>query len=165
MFLTTPLQNHHKKKDFSCGKPLLDNYLHTQAKQDIKRKLAVCFVMADINDIVQGYYTLSNSAIERDLLSNEIKNKMPPAYYNLPVTLLGRLAVNSSQKGKGYGKILLANALKRSYNVSITSIGSMPVIVDPIDNEAIAFYQKFGFVLLPHSGKMLLPMETISKLF
>ena len=41
----------------------------------------------------------------------------------------------------------------------------MAVIVDPIDQEAIDFFSKFGFILLPVSGRMFLPMATIAQLF
>ena len=41
----------------------------------------------------------------------------------------------------------------------------MAVIVDPIDQEAIRFYKKYGFILLPDSGKMFLLMKTIAELF
>ena len=164
-YQTVPLQNHHKKKDFYCGKALLDNYLQTQAKQDIKRKLSACFVIEDEANNVKGYYTLSNTAIPGDILPVVIKDKMPPSYLDLPATLLGRLAVAFIYKGKGHGEILLLDALKRSYDVSVTSIGSMAVIVNPIDEDAIGFYQKYGFVILADSNKMFLPMETIAILF
>jgi len=54
--------------------------------------------------------------------------------------------------------------LKRSYEISKT-IGSFAVIVDPIDQDAENFYEKYGFIKLPDSGKMFLPMKTISQLF
>lgn len=41
----------------------------------------------------------------------------------------------------------------------------MVVVVLPLDNEAEAFYQKYGFIRLPDSGKMLLPMKTVAQLF
>jgi GNAT superfamily N-acetyltransferase len=164
-YLTVPLQSSHKKKAFNCGKPLLDKYLHTQAKQDVKRKLSACFILADEEGNVKGYYTLSSAAIQKDLLPERIKDKMPPSYADLPATLLGRLAIDSSFKGQGLGEMLLIDALKRSYDASVNSVGSMAVIVDPLDGDAIRFYQKYGFILLPDSGKMFLPMETISQLF
>lgn len=164
-YSTVPLHASHNKKDFNCGKELLDNYLHTQAKQDVKRKLSACFILADKENNIKGYYTLSSAVIQRDLLPDDIKNKMPPSYHDLPATLLGRLAIDRSCKGQGLGENLLLDALKRSYDTSASSIGSMAVIVDPIDTDAIRFYQKYGFILLPDSGKMFLPMETISKLF
>ena len=44
-------------------------------------------------------------------------------------------------------------------------IGSVAVIVDPIDLEVEAYYSKFGFVALSGSNKMFLPMKTIGTLF
>ncbi len=164
-FITVPLSGTHSKADFDCGKELLNRYLHQQARQDVDRRLAVCFVTAGADQVVTGYYTLSNAAIRRDLLPDEIIKKLPSSYTDLPVTLMGRLAVDKSKFGKGMGGQLLIDALKRAYIVSTSSIGSMAVVVDPIDEEAIAFYQKFGFIMLPDSGKMFLPMKTIAKLF
>jgi len=57
------------------------------------------------------------------------------------------------------------DALDRSYYISVNSIASMEVIVDPIDQEADIFYKKYIFVLLPDSRKMFLPMKTISEMF
>jgi len=85
-------------------------------------------------------------------------------YKSLPVTLLGRLAVNEKSKGRGLGKLLLIDALKRSFEASKV-IGSMAVIVDPKDENAVKFYDKFGFILLPDSKKMFLSMKTIEQLF
>jgi predicted GNAT family N-acyltransferase len=140
------------KKDFNCGKEMLDNYLHTQASQDVKRKLCVVFTMFE-NTTIKGYYTLSNASIPSRLMPETIS-----------VTLLGRLAIDSKFKGHGLGGILLLDALKRSYEIANQSLGSIGVVVDPLDHEAIAFYQKFGFILLPDSGKMFLPMSDIAQL-
>ena len=45
------------------------------------------------------------------------------------------------------------------------SIGSFAVIVDPLDNDAESFYIKYGFIKLPDSGRIFLPMLTIKSLF
>lgn len=164
-YLTQPLNSFHKKKDFACGKKPLDDYLQTQAKQDVKRKLSVCFVLAEEDNIVKGYYTLSSASINKELLPEVIIKKLPPAYYNLPATLLGRLAIANTFKGQKLGELLLIEALKRSYEISLNSIGSIAVIVDPIDEDAIRFYKRYGFILLANSGKMFITMETISELF
>jgi GNAT superfamily N-acetyltransferase len=162
-YVTVPLNAFHKKSVFNCGKALLDNYLHVQAKQDVKRKLAACFVLTDEHNKVKGYFTLSSASISKGSLPEEMTKKLP-AYEDLPVTLLGRLAVDSNYKGQGLGEFLLMDALRKCYDTS-SSIGSMAVIVDPIDDSAVNFYRKFGFILLPDSGKMLLPMTIISTLF
>jgi len=162
-YLTSPLESKHRKSEFSCGNIHLDNYIQKQAKQDIKRKLSACFVMSDENNNIKGFYTLSNAGIPRAVIPEEISKKLPRAYESLPVTLLGRLAINEKNKGQGLGKLLLIDALKRSYKVSKV-IGSMAVIVDPIDENAVKFYHRFGFILLPDSQKMFLPMKTIEQL-
>ena len=164
-YLTIPLNSSYKKNSFSCGKVSLDNYLHKRAGQDIKRKLSACFILPDTNKSIQGFYTLSNDRILHNSLPEEIKKKLPQSYTNLPVTLLGRLAVDIKFKGKGMGRLLLLDALKRSYDVSRESIASMAVVVDPLDEEAFSFYAKYGFLALPDSGRMFLPMKTISELF
>jgi len=163
-FLTVPLSGTHKKESFSCGKPLLDDYLHRQAKQDIKRRLSACFVLAENEEIIRGYYTLSAASIERRLLPENVIRKLPPSYSDLPVILLGRLAISSAHQGAGLGELLLLDALKRSCHTS-KEVGSMAVIVDPMDATAQSFYERYGFVLLPDSGKMFLPMATIAQLF
>jgi len=164
-YLTIPLNSTHKKEIFSCGNQLLDNYLKRQANQDKKRKLAACFILAGEDEHVKGYYTLSSSSIHRRILPDAIIKKLPPSYNDLPTTLLGRLAVDNSYKGQGLGELLLIDALKRSYHTSVDSVGSMAVIVDPIDGRATSFYSKYDFILLPDSGRMFLPMATIAELF
>ncbi|UPT65346.1 MAG: GNAT family N-acetyltransferase [Sphingobacteriales bacterium JAD_PAG50586_3] len=162
-YLAEPLTASFNKSIFNCGKPMLDNYIHTQATQDIKRQISACFVIAAGNKI-KGYYTLSNSNIPQEDLPENVKKKMPKAYANLPTTLLGRLAVDLDYKGRGVGKMLLIDALKRSFDASKT-IASMAVVVDPLDKEAENFYTKYGFILLPDSGKMFIAMKTIEQLF
>lgn len=157
-----PLNPSLNKKDFSCGKRMLDNYLHLQASQDVKRKLCVVFAMFEAKTI-KGYYTLSNASVPAEMMPESLRKKMPKSYEALPVTLLGRLAIDAKFKGQGLGGIFLVDALKRSYDSS-RILGSIGVIVDPLDSEAVAFYEKFGFILLPGSGKMFLPMADIAKL-
>lgn len=153
------------RKDFSCGKTLLDTYLKTQAGQDVKRKLAACFVSVDLKtELIQGYYTLSNNSIPLELIPDSLKKHLPESYRAIPTALLGRLAVDHRFKGQGIGKMLLIDALRRSFEIS-KSIGSFAVVVDPLDEEGEGFYTKYGFILLPDSRKMFLPINTIGRLF
>ncbi len=161
----TLLEKAHDKTVFDCGKEILNNYLQKQANQDVKRKLAVCFALIDNNNVVKGYYTLSNSSILQSEIPTNISKKLPNAYTNIPVTLLGRLAIDKTIIKKGQGEFLLIDALKQSYVVSKNAIGSLAVIVDPIDETAVLFYKKYGFIMLPDSGKMFLSMNTIAQLF
>ena len=123
--LTVNLNSKHKKTEFTCGVGMLDDYLHKQANQDVKRKLSACFVMLDEeNNQLRGYYTLSNSSISQDLIPTKYQKKLPKSYSSIPTTLLGRLAIDSRCKGQGLGKIMLMDALHRCYEIS-KSIGSL----------------------------------------
>ena len=163
--ITETLNKTHQKNSFSCGEELLDNYLKRQAGQDIKRKLSVCFILNDNeSDEIQGYYTLSNNSISLDLIPNSFKKHLPKSYTSIPTTLLGRLAVDNKYKNQGLGKLLLVDALKRSFEVSKIS-GSFAVVTVPLNENAEKFYSKYGFIKLPDSGKMFLPMKTVKLLF
>ena len=111
-----------------------------------------------------GYYTLSNNGIPLDVLPPERRKKLPSSYTYIPVTLLGRLAVDKRFQGRGSGIWLLMDALKRSYEVS-QHIASYAVVVDPLDLAAVHFYAKYGFIELPGSGRMFLPMKTLAAVF
>lgn len=163
-YMSILLNSAHKKSEFDCGNDFLNSYLHRQANQDMQRHLSVCFVIVDNNNIIKGYYTLSNASIDRDIIPDNVKNKLPKSYGNLPVTLLGRLARDKKYNGERLGEILLIDALKRSFDTSST-IGSLAVVVDPIDHNAKKFYLKYGFILLPDSHKLFLAMKTIGQLF
>lgn len=159
------LDKKHNRNHFDCGKELLNTYLKTQARQDMKRKLSVCFVLVESSTVeVQGYYTLSNNSVPLTSFSESIQKKLPKSYKSIPVTLLGRLAIDQKYQGHGIGKILLIDALKRSYEVS-KEIGSFAVVVDPIDEEAEKFYKKYDFIKLPNSGKMFIAIQTLKELF
>lgn len=163
--ISEPLNSAHKKSDFSCGKEMLDTYIHKQANQDFKRKLSTCFVIVETQtNLIKGYYTLSNNSIPLKLVPEEIRKKLPGSYESIPTILLGRLAIDNKFQGQGVGRLILIDALKRCFEISRT-IGSFAVVVDPLDQDAESFYDKYGFIKLPNSGKMFLPMKTISQLF
>lgn len=159
------LAKKHNRNEFDCGKELLNNYLKNQAGQDVKRKLSACFVLVDKEtNSIQGYYTLSNYSIPLSNFSEHIRKKLPQSYQSIPTTLLGRLAIDKTYQGKGIGKILLIDALKRSYGIS-SEIGSFGIVVDPIDDEARNFYGKYDFIELPDSKKMFIATKTLQELF
>jgi len=152
----------HERQNFACGHAVLDRYFHQQVSQDVKKKACTCFTLADEKNTVKGYYTLSSASIPRASLPAPLQKKLP-LYPDLPVTLLGRLAVDGSCKGQGFGEVLLIDALQKSYAATAT-VASLAVVVDPIDDKAVKFYAKYGFLLIPDTGKMFLPMKTIADL-
>ena len=160
-----PLDRGHERRSFNCGAPALDRYLQQQARQDAQRHIAAPFVLVDsVTTRVLGYYTLSASALGLDALPPEVVQKLP-RYPQLPVTLLGRLAVDRSVKGQGLGEFLLLDALHRSLQTAAT-IASMAVVVDAKDDAAARFYAHMNFLALQaQPTRLFLPMQSIAALF
>lgn len=157
------LDKTHNRNAFECEEQQLTDYIKKQVSQDIKKRLAVCFVAIDNDNNVIGYYTLSSESLGREQIPDKYLKKVPQNY-NAPVILLGRLARNITAKGTGLGEHLLLDALFRAFTLSEESIGAMAVIVDPMNQFAIKFYEKYGFEQLPDSEKMFLPMSTIKQI-
>jgi hypothetical protein len=61
------------------------------------------------------------------------------------------------------GSLLLADAIRRAY-ANAYVIGSSMLVVDAIDEHVAAFYQGHGFVRLPDSSRLILPMLAIGKM-
>lgn len=159
------LNKTHNKESFLCGIDALDNYLLTKANQDNKKNVAVTYALTlHHSHQVLGYYTLSSLGIMPGELPIEIIKKLP-RYPILPAILLGRLAVDKTHQGNKIGKLLLIDALKRSFMIS-EQIGAIAVIVNAKNKTASDFYQYFGFIQFPENNlKLFLPMDTIKTLF
>ncbi len=164
-YRVAPLGKGHDRSSFCCGSAPLDRYLQQQARQDADKRIAAPFVLVEPPaDKILGYYTLSASIITADGLRAELAKKLP-RYPQLPVTLLERLAVDQTGKGKGLGELLLMDALRRSLQAA-AEIAAMAVIVDAKDNAAAAFYEHYGFIpLQQHLARLFLPMRTVADLF
>jgi ribosomal protein S18 acetylase RimI-like enzyme len=112
---------------------------------------------------IAGFYTLSQYAVELDVIPEEIARKLPK-YHHIPATLLGRLAVSQNFRGQRLGERLLMDALGRAFHGG-RQLASAAVVVDAKDDAAVAFYKKYGFLELPKVEKRLfLPMDTIEDL-
>jgi len=64
------------------------------------------------------------------------------------MVLLARLAVDRSEQGKGLGALLLAEALRKAVAAGEAAAARF-VVVDAIDDDAVRFYERFGFVAAP----------------
>ena len=154
----------HDRTSFSCGIPELDDYLRHQASQDAKRKVAAPFVMVDEARRILGYYTLSAYGVRVAELPPDVARKLPK-YPLIPATLLGRLAVSREHHGQKLGKLLLMDALHRSWKNS-AQVASVGVVAEAIDESARKFYLHHEFAPLPeHPRKLFIAMRTIQKVF
>ncbi|HSW93511.1 MAG TPA: GNAT family N-acetyltransferase [Gammaproteobacteria bacterium] len=163
-YVISSLEKKHDKNKFKCGIDSLDQYLKTQAGQDIKKNVAVTYVLTTPHSTeILGYYTLSSLGIFPGELPDNLIKKLP-RYPVLPGILIGRLAVDQNSQKKSIGSYLLIDAMKRSISVS-NQIGVVAIVVDAKNDKAIGFYTHFGFTKLPeNSRRLFLSLDTVKKL-
>ena len=162
-FRVEPLSGGHDRAKFSSGSDALDRYFREQASQDVKRRVAACFVAVSVETAhVAGFYTLTAAGIALSDLSPEIVRKLP-RYPVVPAALLGRLAIARDYQGKGLGGVLLANAILRAARAEM---GVFAMLVDAKDDAAQRFYEHYGFTLLPGADRRLcLPISIALRQF
>lgn len=160
--LVEALGPQHDRKSFVSGVGPRGRYFRSQAGQDARKNIAAPFVLVLSDGTIGGYYTLSATSVKLTEFPGDITRKLPQ-YPLVPATLLGRLAVDRRQQGKGYGRFLLADALCRAAR---SEIASFAVIVDAKDENARRFYQRESFLSLPDQPlKLFRPMADIRRLF
>jgi len=159
------LNGQHDLSAFQNGKhPSLDDWLRDRALASeglSARTYVVC--EADAPSRVIGYYAISTAMEQRVALPNaKLRRGMPE---QVPLLLLGRLAVDRAFQGMGLGTELLSDALRRCLAASEIA-GARGVVAHAIDVNAAGFYQRHGFLLSPLGERvMLLPIETVRALF
>lgn len=142
-----PLGAGHNRLAFHCGNESLDRYIREQAGQDTRRDTARVFVavMPDQPRHILGFFTLSAATVIAAELPPAMEKRLPR--HPIPAALIGRLAVDQSALGQGLGGILLADAVKKT-KVAAATVAMAVIVVDPIDENARAFYSAFGFASL-----------------
>jgi GNAT superfamily N-acetyltransferase len=158
------LGKHHDREKFTCGEASLDAYLKTQASQDMRRKANAVFVLVPekIPNQIVGYFTLCAWGLAPGAIPDDARKHIP-RYPLVSATLIGRLVIHKGAQGMGLGSLLLAKALHKAYE-NTAVVGSSMAVVDAIDESAVRFYQAHGFIKLPESMRLILPMRTIASL-
>ncbi len=153
------LSDAHDRNGFACGVKSLDRYLKTQAGRDVRRKANAVFVLSSEAEPERalGYYTLCAMATSQGKVP-EAARKHVPRYPLVSCTLIGRLAIAKDRQGQRLGSILLADALLRAFE-SASTVSSSMVVVDALDETAAGFYAAHGFVRLPDSLHLMMPMR------
>ena len=160
-FVIEPLSDAHDRGAFDSGVVALDRYFASQATQDIRRRIAACFVAVERNSTtVTGYYSIATSSLPLTDIAAATAKKLP-RYPLVPAVRIGRLAVASSQRGKGIGSGLLIDGIARSLRAELMAFA---VVVDAKDDSASAFYKHHGFIAFASAPMSLyLPLAEAAK--
>lgn len=158
-----PLGPDHDVDRFECGRKQLDRWLRAYAGQGQRRDTARTFVVCRRGETgVVGYYTLVASQVEQSKATSEVQGGTS-RHFPIPVCLIARLAVDRSEQNVGLGRSLLLDALQRTERAS-RSVAMRAVLVHALDDEAAAFYMRFGF--RPASAEpmtLMVPLEAVRK--
>jgi GNAT superfamily N-acetyltransferase len=146
------LGKQHDLSSFDCGKPSLNDWLKRFALTNQQNDSASTYVAQHTGKVV-GYYSLSAGSVRKEESPARVAKGL--ANHPIGVILLARLAVDRTQQGTGLGKALLADALSRALE-ACDAIAARAVLVHAIDEQAVAFYRKFGFESSPLDPKQLM---------
>lgn len=157
-----PISKEHNTASFDCGVEPLNEYLKNFALQNHQNRSSRTY-LALRDQRVAGYYTLANGSVSRDDVPPRVAQGL--GKYPIPITLLARLAVDTSEKGKGLGRSLLKDAVLRAFQAS-ELVGSRAIVTHAKDAAAKSFYEKYQFAPSPlNEFHLYLLMKDIKAIF
>jgi GNAT superfamily N-acetyltransferase len=156
-----PLTTDHDLSGFDCGEPALNHWLRHRALKNESR-FSRTYVACDGNRVA-AYVSVSAGAVERAAAPGKLRRNAPDA---IPVSVIGRLAVDRNYAGRGLGADMLSDALRR-IAIAAQSIGLGAVLVRAKTERAKGFYLRCAeFMEYPADSNILfLPVETILAAF
>ena len=136
----------HDTASFDCGEAVLDDWLKNRAWHNLQVAASRTYVICPVgtNRIV-GYFALSMGQILAQEALGSMRRNMPK---HIPAVTLGRLAIDRAWQGKGLGRALLADVVRRSLRAG-DEVSARLIIVHAISPAAEAFYRHHGFTRLP----------------
>jgi predicted GNAT family N-acyltransferase len=157
------LSKTHNRNIFDCGDTELNYYLQKIARQHITKGISKTFVLVNVETPTEiiAYMTLAVCEIHTDKIPHNWKKKYPN---KIPAAKLARLAVSENQQRKGYGELLVIDAIQKTLNVS-NSLGIAGLFVDAKHEQAKKYYNQFSFISLPEQlDNLFLPLQTLTKI-
>jgi GNAT superfamily N-acetyltransferase len=149
------LNDSHDLSAFNCGLPPLDDWLKRRARNNVVSGASHTYTACNGQAVI-GYYALAAGAVDVTATPGRFRRNMPDP---IPIIVLGRLAVDRSQTGKGLGRALFRDAGLRALQAA-DIIGVRGLLVDAISDDAKAFYMALGMVVSPLSPMTLMTTLT-----
>ena len=156
------LAREHDRATFDCGDGDLNIYLQRYARQNHESGGAKCFVAVAVKapTRVLGFYTLSPASVEYARTPAIVKKGL--ARYDMPVFRLGRLAVDRSVQGRGFGAALLLCAGERCIRVA-SEVGGVALLIDAKNERVAQWYASRGALpLFDAPLSLTLPLSTVA---
>jgi GNAT superfamily N-acetyltransferase len=131
----------HDRDQFDCGEPVLDEWLRRYAGQNRRRDTAATWVIADAQNVVVAYASISMTGIDRSAAPEIVAKGAPDP---VPALLLGRLAVDRRYAGLGIGTTLAAHVLATAVELNERA-ACRAVVVTALNSNARSWWQRLGF--------------------
>jgi len=135
----------HVLHQFGSGHAELDNWLGRHALAAQQTDSARTFILVEGAKVL-GYLSLTMGSVWRADAPGKLVRGLPS--YPVGTVLLARLAVVRTCQGRGFGSLLLAEALRKAVAAGEAAAARL-VVVDAIDEDAARFYTRHGFEPAP----------------
>ena len=134
-----PLADQHEVEAFASVAPTLDAWIRRKAWANQASGASRTYVLCRGVKVV-GFYALAAGSVSHDFSPRKLRQNMPDP---VPVIVLGRLAVDSSEQGNGLGRALLRDAVLR-VAAAAREVGVAAMLVHALNDRAKAFYVAAG---------------------
>ena len=158
----------HDRSGFDSGVVRVDHFLKRTARRHHSQDLTRIWVACRPGELsVLGYYAINSHALEADALPARLAEGAP-RHGSVPGAYLSMIGVDRSHQGRGLGRALVADALRRIEAAS-RSIGIKAIVLDVIDDGGEAayargkgFYERLGLVSFPsRPSRMFIALSTV----
>jgi hypothetical protein len=152
---------------FDCGNSLFNDFLQRFAAKQQRELFLTLWILEDETkaDAIAGFYSLSAASIRMTSTSSPFVKKAAKTYAEVPVILLGRLAIDKAYNGYQLGDFLVRDGLSRSLAAARTQLGGTAMVVDPYESWLVEkLYAPLGFVPVDVTapfGRQILPLKTV----
>jgi hypothetical protein len=159
---STALSERHRLDDFDCGVDSLNRWLVQTALRASKQDTARTYVWtAEGDDRVVAYFAIAPTQVNRE---DDGISRSAAVLDRVPAFLITKLAVGRSNQGEGNGKGLALDAIERIVGVAQLGGGRL-IVVDAIDDGAVAFYRKLDFISVENTPyRLYMKVETARKI-
>ena len=158
-----PLSTAHDRAAFDCGVTELNDFLKRTARQHQEKGVSRTLVLVDselaTTSRIVGFFSLAACESPTSGFPAHVAKGYPR---QIPAVRLGRLAVDREFQGRGFGGILLGQAIRIVCHV-MQSVGIAGMLVDAKDRDVADYYRQFGFVPFVNDPlQLVLPYSTFS---
>lgn len=151
------LSGEHDVSAFDCGNDALNAWLRDEALRAERARVSATTVWTIAGgSAVLAFHSIAPTLVRREELPSR---SVAGGYSSVPGYLLGRLALDRTLQGRRLGSQLLLDALELIVQAAERG-GGRVIVVDAVDDAAIAFYEHHDFLRVGDSNRLVMKVAT-----